>query len=105
VAEDLGLAGFAGVLGLAAGYAEGYGWRAPSLMGDAAVDEVAYDTEESFFGVITIFGVVFRSQEGCELSGLEQGEVGLLAGIAGDQGVRNAVGAEEYGGAQGEAEE
>jgi hypothetical protein len=89
------LAGFGVVLGDAARDSEGDGPGGPELMGDPAVEEVDDEAEESFFGITALRAVVFVAEVGCEVRGVEPGEVGLLTVMAGDQGEGNAFGAGE----------
>ena len=105
LAEALGLVGFAGVLDMAVGYAEGDGRGTPVPMGDAAVEEVAHDAEEGFFGKVVVLLVIFFAEERREVSGMEGGDVELIDAFAGDEHNREAFGVAEYGGAIGAGEE
>jgi len=103
--EDLGLVGFAGVLGFAAGYAEGDGPGTPVPMGDAAVEQVTHDAKEGLFGEVAVLVVIGFAEVGCKVSGMEGGDVETIGGFAGDKGERDAFGVEDDGGAVRAAEE
>ena len=101
----MGLVGFAGGLDMAVGYAEGAGRGTPVPTGDAAVEAVAHDAEESFSGKVVVLLVIFFAEEGCEVSGMKGGDVELIDAFAGDEHNREAFGVAEYGGAIGAGEE
>ena len=90
------MAGFAGVLVFAAGYAEGDG---PGTTGGVAVDELAHDADVGFLGELPVWAVVFLTEEGFELAGVQEGDVRLVGGIARHQGEGDAFFAYEDRGA------
>ena len=92
-AKVLRVAGEAGVFGIAAGYAEGGGGSRIGAAGGTAVEEIAGYADLVVVGEFAVFIVVVLAEEGGELLGAEGGDVALVQGVAGDEGVGDAFGA------------
>jgi hypothetical protein len=105
LAEDLGLAGFAGVLGFAADHAWADRRGDLRATGRAAVQEIAHDAEEGFFGEVAVLAVVFFAHEGCELARVEGSDLRLTDDFAGDKCEGDTVHVAEEVGAVCAAEE